>query len=115
MVGRFTGVWLAFWFVVMSAMGVSATTFTSTVPGTSITLPTDYPEAGGVAFVLIGNNGNLYYQFSNPAGAFRGFNSNGQPTAFRGNPFTINNPLTLNCGFSSCTDYFGGPYSLHGF
>ena len=108
MVGRFAGVWLAFWFVVMSAVGVSATTFTSTVPGTSITLPTDYPEAGGVAFVLIGNNGNLYYQFSNPAGAFRGFNSNGQPTAFRGNPFTINNPLTLDCGFTSCTNYFGG-------
>ena len=94
--------------VCFSASASYATNFTSTVPGTSITLPTDYPEAGGVAFVLIGANGNLYYQFSNPAGAFRGFNSNGQPARFRGNPFTINDPLVLDCGFSSCSDYFGG-------
>ena len=91
-----------------SVSPVHATSFTTTVPGTSITLPDEYPEAGGVAFVLVGDNGNLYYQFSNPAGAFRGFNSNGQPTNFRGNPFTINDPIALDCGFSSCTDYFGG-------
>ncbi|MFK7939876.1 MAG: hypothetical protein AB8B82_10885 [Roseovarius sp.] len=71
-------------------------------------MPDDYPEAGGVAIVLVGVNGNIYYQFSNPAGAFRGFQSNGQPAAFRGNPFTINNPVPLNCGFSECPDYFGG-------
>lgn len=92
----------------MNATASYATPFTTTVPGTSITLPADYPEAGGVAFVLVGNNGNLYYQFSNPAGAFVGYNSNGQPARFRGNPFTINDPVVLDCGFSSCTDYFGG-------
>ena len=99
----------AFWAAVLLLSGAAwATPFTTTVPGTSITLPDDYPEAGGVAFVFIGNNGNLYYQFSNPQGAFRGFNSNGVPTQFRGNPFTINDPVVLDCGFSSCTDYFGG-------
>lgn len=87
---------------------VFATPFTTTVPNTGVTLPTDYPEAGGVVMVYTGVNGNIYYQFSNPAGAFRGFNSNGDPAAFEGNPFTINNPLTLDCGFATCTDYFGG-------
>ncbi|MFZ5965375.1 DUF7507 domain-containing protein [Thalassococcus sp. BH17M4-6] len=85
-----------------------ATTFTTTVPGTSIVLPDDYPEAGGVAIVLRGVNGNLYYQFSDPDGAFVGFQNNGQPARFRGNPFTINDPISLDCGFSPCADYFGG-------
>lgn len=85
-----------------------ATPFTQNVPGTNLSLPAQYPEAGGVAFVLVGQNGNVYYQFSNPVGAFRGFQNNGTPAAFNGNPFTINNPLTLDCGFASCTDYFGG-------
>lgn len=85
-----------------------ATPFTTTVPNSSITLPTEYPEAGGVVMVYTGANGNIYYQFSNPAGAFRGFNSRGNPDRFEGNPFTINDPLQLDCGFSSCTDYFGG-------
>ncbi|MEO9684539.1 hypothetical protein, partial [Tateyamaria sp.] len=98
-----------FWTLALLLSGAAwATPFTTTVPGTSITLPDDYPEAGGVAFVFIGNNGNLYFQFSNPEGAFRGFNSNGVPTQFRGNPFTINDPVVLDCGFSTCTDYFGG-------
>ncbi|MEQ6204566.1 hypothetical protein ABMC88_16115 [Sulfitobacter sp. HNIBRBA2951] len=88
-----------------------ATPFTRNVPGTTLSLPTQYPEAGGIAFVLVGVNGNVYYQFSNPTGAFRGFQNNGTPAAFNGNPFTINNPLTLNCGFSSCADYFGGALS----
>ncbi|WP_162176396.1 DUF7507 domain-containing protein [Sulfitobacter donghicola] len=87
---------------------MDATTFTTTVPGTSLSLPAEYPEAGGVAFVLVGVNGNVYYQFSNPTGAFIGFQQNGRPSAFRGNPFTINDPLTLDCGFSSCSTYFGG-------
>ena len=91
-----------------SAISVEATPFTTTVPNSSITLPAEYPEAGGVVMVYTGVNGNIYYQFSNPAGAFRGFNSNGQPAQFRGNPFTINNPLTLDCGFATCTNYFGG-------
>ncbi|MBV2360789.1 DUF11 domain-containing protein [Thalassococcus sp. CAU 1522] len=101
-------VWaLVFW----GAGPVQATTFTTTVPGTSIRLPSDYPQAGGVAFVLVGNNGNLYFQFSDPTGAFVGFQNRGRPARFRGNPFTINDPLTLNCGFSSCSDYFGGGLS----
>lgn len=85
-----------------------ATDFTMTVPGTSIRLPSDYPQAGGVAFVLVGVNGNYYFQFSDPTGAFVGYQNTGTPTAFRGNPFTINNPLTLNCGASTCASYFGG-------
>ncbi|QUJ78258.1 DUF11 domain-containing protein [Sulfitobacter albidus] len=85
-----------------------ATQFTRSVPGTALALPDDYPEAGGVAIVLVGVNGNAYFQFSNPAGAFRGFNFNGDPARFRGNPFTINDPIGLDCGFSTCTTYFGG-------
>lgn len=88
-----------------------ATPFTTTVPGTGLILPADYPEAGGVAIVIVGVNGNAYYQFSDPQGAFRGFQNNGQPAAFRGNPFTINNPISLDCGFSACVDYFGGGLS----
>ncbi len=86
----------------------AATTFTTTVPGTGVTLPPEYPEAGGIAMVLTGVNGNIYYQFSNPDGAFIGFQNTGQPSQFRGNPFTINDPISLDCGFRSCTDYFGG-------
>ena len=86
----------------------SATPFTMNVPGTSLSLPADYPQAGGVAIVMVGANGNAYYQFSNPTGAFQGYQNSGSPTAFRGNPFTINNPITLDCGYSPCTDYFGG-------
>ena len=93
------------------ATTANATQFTRSVPGTTLTLPADYPEAGGVAIVLVGANGNSYFQFSNPTGAFRGFNSNGQPTRFRGNPFTINDLISLDCGFSTCATYFGGSIS----
>ena len=86
----------------------NATPFTTTVPATGVQLPDEYPEAGGVAIVLTGINGNIYYQFSDPDGAFVGFNFNGTPDAFEGNPFTINDPISLDCGFSSCADYFGG-------
>ncbi len=85
-----------------------ATPFTTNVPGTNISLPSAYPEAGGVVIVMEGVNGQIYYQFSDPDGAFRGFNSNGQPTRFRGNPFTINDPIPLDCGIRTCTEYFGG-------
>ncbi len=98
-------------FFLISTTPGRATTFTTTVPGTGIQLPADYPEAGGIAFVIVGVNGNIYYQFSNPTGAFRGFQNSGQPAAFRGNPFTINDPVPLNCGFSDCADYFGGAIS----
>jgi large repetitive protein len=85
-----------------------ATNFTMNVPGTALRLPTGYPEAGGIAIVFVGVNGNAYYQFSNPTGAFQGFQDSGTPAAFRGNPFTINNPIALDCGFSTCSTYFGG-------
>ncbi len=91
-----------------TADSVLATPYTTTVPNSGLALPTEYPEAGGVVIVLTGANGQVYYQFSDPQGAFQGFNNNGDPQAFEGNPFTINNPLTLDCGFTSCTDYFGG-------
>ena len=80
-----------------------ATPYTENVPApTSLPLPMEYPAAGGVVIVLTGANGNVYYQFSNPTGAFRGFNFNGDPSQFQGNPFTVNNPIALDCGFASC-------------
>lgn len=85
-----------------------STTFTTTVPGTSIRLPGDYPQAGGVVIVMVGVNGNIYYQFSDPRDAFQGFNNRANRDELEGNPFTVNDPLTLDCGFSSCRTYFGG-------
>lgn len=87
---------------------VRATPFTMTVPGTGVAVPSAYPQAGGVVIVLTGANGNIYYQFSDPTGAFVGYSNTGTPTAFRGNPFTINSPIALNCGARDCTTYFGG-------
>ncbi len=92
----------------MAPTSAHATTFTTTVPGTSITLPDDYPEAGGVVIVMVGVNGNIYYQFSDPENAFRGFNNRANRDELEGNPFTVNDPIALDCGFSSCRDYFGG-------
>jgi hypothetical protein len=94
--------------LLLSPTDVSATTFTMTVPTTGVTLPSEYPQAGGVVTILTGVNGNIYYQFSDPSGAYVGYNSNGTPIAFRGNPFTINSAINLNCGFSDCATYFGG-------
>ena len=94
--------------VLLLGMPAQATNFTMNVPGTALRLPAGYPEAGGVAMVFIGINGNTYYQFSNPTGAFQGYSNTGTPTAFQGNPFTINSPISLNCGFSTCSTYFGG-------
>ena len=94
--------------LVFASAHAQATPFTSTVPVTGVALPTPYPQAGGVAIVMTGVNGNIYYQFSDPVGAFVGYQNSGDPAAFRGNPFTINNPIALQCGFRSCTDYFGG-------
>jgi large repetitive protein len=101
-------------FVAMLMLGLSfamqsgATPYTMNVPGTSLSLPTAYPAAGGVAIVMVGVNGNSYFQFSNPTGAFQGFQNTGLPAAFRGNPFTINSPIALDCGASTCANYFGG-------
>ncbi len=93
--------------IAVAAGPVAATPFTMTTPN-GITLPSAYPEAGGVAMVMVGVNGNTYYQFSDPSGAFVGYQNSGNPAAFRGNPFTINNPISLNCGNTTCATYFGG-------
>ncbi len=94
--------------VLLFCTSAQATTFTTTVPGTSIELPDEYPEAGGIAIVMVGVNGNIYYQFSDPANAFVGFNNRPNRSELGGNPFTINDPISLDCGFSTCRDYFGG-------
>jgi large repetitive protein len=85
-----------------------ATTFTTTVPGTSIVIPTTYPQAGGVVIVLEGVNGNVYYQFANPSTMFQGYSNSGTPVAWQGNPMQITPAMPLNCGFSSCSTYLGG-------
>jgi large repetitive protein len=85
-----------------------ATTFTTTVPGTSIVIPAVYPQAGGVVIILEGANGNVYYQFSNPNSMFQGYQNNGTPAAWQGNPFQIAPSTTITCGLQSCSDYFGG-------
>jgi large repetitive protein len=86
----------------------SATTFTTTVPGTSIVIPAAYPQAGGVVIVLEGANGNVYYQFSNPSTMFQGYQNSGTPAAWMGNPFQIAPTTTIQCGVQSCASYFGG-------
>ena len=86
-----------------------ATTYTETVPGGNGAIPDTYPPVGGTMFVLIGANGNIYYQFVNPSTQFQGFQNSGSPAAFRGNPtFQLGPTQTLNCGVVSCSDYFGG-------
>ncbi len=86
-----------------------ATTFTTTVPGTSIVIPTTYPQAGGVVIVLEGVNGNVYYQFANPSTMFQGYQNSGTPAAWNGNPFQITPLMPLNCGpVVSCSTYLGG-------
>jgi uncharacterized repeat protein (TIGR01451 family) len=85
-----------------------ATPFTTTVPGTSIVLPTSYPQAGGVVIVLVGVNGNVYYQYSNPSVMYQGYNNSGTPAAWQGNPMQIAPVTTINCGLQSCSSYFGG-------
>ncbi|MGB0906432.1 MAG: beta strand repeat-containing protein, partial [Maricaulaceae bacterium] len=59
-------------------------------------------------FVLIGVNGNIYYQFVNPSTQFEGYYNSGTPVAFRGNPFQLGPTQNLNCGPTACVDYFGG-------
>jgi uncharacterized repeat protein (TIGR01451 family) len=79
------------------------------VPNTALTLPSTYPQAGGVAIVLEGANGNVYYQFVNPSTMFQGYQNTGTPTAWQGNPFQIGPAMTLNCGpVVSCSTYLGG-------
>ena len=86
-----------------------ATTFTETVPNGNGAIPNTYPPVGGTMFVLIGANGNIYYQFVNPSTQFQGFAGTGTPTAFQGIPvFQLGPQQTLNCGSVSCNAYFGG-------
>jgi uncharacterized repeat protein (TIGR01451 family) len=90
-------------------MPAQATTFTETVPNGNGPIPNTYPPVGGTMFVLIGANGNIYYQFVNPSTQFRGFAGTGTPTAFQGIPtFQLGPTQALNCGIVSCSDYFGG-------
>jgi uncharacterized repeat protein (TIGR01451 family) len=94
---------------VLTAHAAVATTFTTTVPGTSITIPTTYPQAGGVVIVMEGANGNVYYQFVNPSTMFQGYQNTGTPAAWQGNPFQIGPVMSLNCGpVVSCSTYLGG-------
>ncbi len=95
------------WIVSLVAT-VLASPFTTTVPGTSIIIPSTYPQAGGVVIVLEGTNGNIYYQFANPSTMFKGYQNAGTPAAFNGNPFQIAPAAALNCGISSCSSYLGG-------
>ena len=98
-------------FFVLVLVGIEAghaTTFTTTVPSTSIIIPAAYPQAGGVVIVLEGVNGNVYYQFSNPSSMFQGYQNSGTPAAWMGNPFQIAPTTTIQCGVQSCAQYFGG-------
>jgi len=97
--------------LISSFSPASATPFTTTVPGTNVQIPGNYPEAGGVVLVLQGANGNFYFQISNPSDMMRGFQDRNTtiPSNFRGQPdWQIATEYTVDCGVSSCSDYFGG-------
>jgi large repetitive protein len=95
--------------VLVLTVSAKATPFTTTVPGTSLQIPTTYPQAGGVVVVLIGLNDNVYYQFSNPSTMYQGYNNSGTgPVAWQGNPLQIAPVTSIACGIQSCTNYFGG-------
>ncbi|MEL7129710.1 MAG: hypothetical protein AAGK23_09190 [Pseudomonadota bacterium] len=103
--------------VLGSSQFASATPFTTTVPNTGgVQIPGNYPEAGGIVLVLIGDNGNFYYQISNPSEMMMGFQdrpltqaSPTIPQAFRGTPtWQLAPTYTLDCGISTCDTYFGG-------
>lgn len=90
-------------------MPSQATPFTTTVPGTTDQIPGNYPEAGGIVLVLLGDNGNYYFQISNPSEMFVGFQNNGTPAAFNGSPtWQLAPQYTMQCGLVTCTEYFGG-------
>ncbi len=94
------------------ATDAHATTFTETVPNGNGAIPSTYPPVGGTMFVLIGDNGNIYYQFVNPSTQFQGFAGTGDPAAFRGIPtFQLGPTQALNCGTVTCSEYFGGGIS----
>ncbi len=91
------------------ATSAVATNFTTTVPGTSIVIPSTYPQAGGVVIVLEGANGNVYYQFANPSTMYQGYSNSGTPVAWQGNPMQVTPAMALFCGpVVSCSTYLGG-------
>jgi len=88
-----------------------ASPFTTTVPGTSDKIPGNYPEAGGIVLVLLGDNGNYYFQISNPSEMMRGFQDRNStvPQAFRGRPtWQLAPQYNMQCGLVTCEQYFGG-------
>ncbi|PWQ98013.1 DUF7507 domain-containing protein [Leucothrix arctica] len=93
---------------VLTVSTVQATTFTETVPNNNGAIPVTYPAVGGTMVVLIGANGNIYYQFVNPSTQFIGFEQTGSPAAFQGSPFQLGPTQVLNCGTVTCSTYFGG-------
>lgn len=103
-------------FVCGSVGSAAATPFTTTVPGTNVQIPGNYPEAGGIVLVLQGANGNFYFQISNPSGMMVGFQdrpttqgNSTQPQNFRGTPdWQIAPEYTVDCGTATCNQYFGG-------
>ena len=100
---------LAFFVFAAGSVSVAlATPYTETVPNGNGAIPNTYPPVGGTMFVLIGQNGNIYYQFVNPSTQFEGFQNTGTPVAFQGNPFQLGPTQVLNCGPTACVDYFGG-------
>ncbi|MCF6320797.1 MAG: hypothetical protein L3J32_03405, partial [Rhizobiaceae bacterium] len=78
------------------------------MPNGNGAIPNTYPVVGGTMIVLIGQNGNIYYQFVNPSTQFQGFQNTGTPVAFQGNPFQLGPTQNLNCGPTPCSTYFGG-------
>ena len=94
--------------ILVSINTAQATTFTETVPNGHGAIPATYPAVGGTMIVLVGANGNIYYQFVNPSTQFEGFSDDGTPVAFRGNPLQLGPTQTLNCGTTACSTYFGG-------
>ena len=98
-----------FSFLILASINTAqATIFTETVPNGHGAIPATYPAVGGTMIVLIGANGNIYYQFVNPSTQFEGFSDTGTPAAFRGNPLQLGPTQTLNCGTTACSTYFGG-------
>jgi uncharacterized repeat protein (TIGR01451 family) len=95
----------------LGAGPASASPFTTTVPGTADQIPGNYPEAGGIVLVLLGDNGNYYFQISNPSEMMRGFQDRNSttPQAFRGSPtWQLAPSYNMQCGLVTCTEYFGG-------
>lgn len=93
---------------ILGAQPLGATPFTSTIPGTTDPIPPNFPEAGGFVVILIGANGNYYFQYVEPSQMYVGFANSGTPVAFQGNPTQIAPTFNIDCGAQGCSTYFGG-------